>query len=87
MPQSDSLQLLDWPCRSLRAGKQGRIPPDLPGILDRLAVSPEGWLSLVSDFSRLFRRAAGTQSSLALEAERDWLQGVSNSRMVFRNGL
>jgi hypothetical protein len=38
-------------------------------ILDRLNVSAEGWLSLVSDFSRLFRRVAGTPGSLAKEAE------------------
>lgn len=63
--QSDYLQLLDLWGRSLRAAKQGRIRPDVPEILDCLAVSPEGWLSLVSDFSRLFRRAAGTESSPA----------------------
>ena len=85
--QDEYLRLLDWSGRSLRAGKQGRIPAELPDILDRLNVSAEGWLSLVSDFSRLFRRAAGTPSSLAKEAEhrdRAWLHGVRNAQEVFR---
>ena len=56
---------------------------ELPDILDRLNASPEGWLSLVSDFSSLFRQAASTPSSLAKEAEhrdRDWLHGVRNAQ-------
>jgi REP element-mobilizing transposase RayT len=61
--QEQYLQLLDWSGRSLRAGKQGRIPADLPDILERLNVSAEGWLSLVSDFSRLFHRAGGRRSA------------------------
>ena len=85
--QDEYLLLLDWSGRSLRAGKQGRLPAELPDILDRLNVSAEGWLSLVSDFSRLFRRAASTPSSLANEAEhrdRAWLHGVRNAQEVFR---
>jgi hypothetical protein len=59
----------------------------LPDILDCLNESSEGWLSLVSDFSRLFRRATGIPSTLTKEAEhRDqaWLHGVRNAQEVFR---
>jgi hypothetical protein len=59
----------------------------LPDILDRLNVSAEGWLSVVSDFSRLFRRAADTPGSLTKEAEhrdRAWLHGVRNAQEVIR---
>ena len=57
------MRLLDWSGRSFRAGKQVRLPAELPDILDRLNVSAEGWLSLVSDFSRLFRRAAAHRAA------------------------
>jgi hypothetical protein len=86
MSLADYLRLLDWTGRQLRRDKRGAIPSDVAPILERLHTTGEGWLALVKDFSRLFRRAAGTPTSLAREAQRHdrrWLQGVSRSRQVF----
>lgn len=54
-------------------------------ILTRLQVSEEGWLKLVTRFSRLFRRAAGTPQSLHREAQKHGRrrEGISISRSVF----
>jgi hypothetical protein len=85
MSESDYLHLLDWSGRVLRHGK-GRIPASAPPILSRLQISEEGWLALVKDFGRLFRRAAGTPESLTAEAtrrDRHWLHGTRNSQAVF----
>ena len=82
----DYLMLLDWTGRELRAGKPGATPAELAPILELLQVTDEGWFRLVKDFSRLFRRAAGTPISLARHRkkwDRRRLVGISNSRAIF----
>lgn len=72
------LELLDWTGRQLRADKRGSIPAHIAPILDRLGIAADGWLELAGQFSRLFKRAAGTTISLAAEADRrgqHWMQG------------
>ena len=72
------LELLDWTGRQLRSNKCGAIPAQVAPILKRLGIQAEGWLKLTSQFSRLFKRAAGTSISLAAEADRrgqQWMQG------------
>jgi hypothetical protein len=62
------------------------VPGELPPILARLGVSEDGWLQLVKDFGRLFRRAAGSPISLACEATRcepEWLHGTPTSQTIF----
>ena len=51
----------------------------------RLQVSEEGWLKLVTRFSRLFRRSAGTPPSLDREAQKHGRrrEGLRISRSVF----
>jgi hypothetical protein len=86
MSLADYLRLLDWTGRQLRRDKRGAIPEEVAPILQRLKVSDEGWLHLVRDFSRMFRRAAGTPATLAKEATRRghrWLKGISSSRATF----
>ncbi len=49
-------------------------------------MTSEGWLKLVTDFSRLFRRSAGTPVSLGEDAAKRGhkrREGISNSRAVF----
>ena len=73
----------------LRKGKTGRIPASVSRILERLGVSNDGWLAVVKNFGRLFRRAAGSPTSLAEEAtrcNRAWLHGARNSRELFAPG-
>jgi hypothetical protein len=83
---SDYLQLLDWTGRQLRSGKPGAIPADSPAILQRLNIDASHWPTLVSEFSRLFRLAAGRLESLAREAQRTgrhWLRGIRQAANAF----
>jgi REP element-mobilizing transposase RayT len=81
------LNLLDWTGRQLRADKRGAIPPGLAPILERLHIGgEEGWMQLMGQFSRLFRRAAGTPQSMQREREQRGcrvMQGIRHSRAVF----
>jgi len=81
------LNLLDWTGRQLRADKRGAIPQDLAPILERLQIGGEaGWLQLMGQFSRLFRRAAGRPISMQREREQRGcrlMQGIRSSRAVF----
>ena len=80
------LQLLDWTGRQLRSGKPGAIPADSPAILERLKIDASRWPTLVSEFSRLFRSAAGRLESLVREAQRTgrhWLHGVRQAANAF----
>ena len=82
----DYLQLLDWTGRQLRSDKRGVISTALPPILERLKVDQSRWTTIVSDFSRLFRSAAGRVESLVGEAQRTgrrWLHGVRRAAQVF----
>ena len=56
MTLTEYLQLLDWTCRQLKAGKRGAIRKNSPPILDQLNLSPELWLHAVKHFGK--RRAA-----------------------------
>ncbi|MEQ9407750.1 MAG: hypothetical protein RIK87_08475, partial [Fuerstiella sp.] len=64
------LELLDWTGRALRSDKRGHIPAHLKPILERLGVDSANWCDVVEKFGRVFKRAAGTSSSLAKEADR-----------------
>ena len=70
MSLSQYLDLLDWTGRQLRTNKRGAIPAHLSPILARLGINPDGWLTVVEKFGRLFKRAAGTRASLEAEAIR-----------------
>jgi len=87
MSFGEYLNLLDWTGRQIREDKRGVIPSDLAPILERLHIGGEaGWLELMGQFSRLFRRAAGRPQSLAREgAQRGCrlMQGIRHSRAVF----
>jgi hypothetical protein len=80
--------LLDWTVRQLRHGKRGTVPAGPAPIPERLHVTSDGWLWLVQDFSRLFRWAAGTPTSLRRDAAK-WgsrrVSGISHTRAVFES--
>ena len=87
MSFAEYLNLLDWTGRQLRTDKRGAIPEELSPILERLQIGGElGWLQLMGQFSRLFRRAAGRPHSLQREREQRGcrvMQGIGHSRAVF----
>jgi hypothetical protein len=51
-------------------GKRGGVPAELAPILERLHMTGKGWLRLVREFRRLFRRSAGTPRSLRRDANK-----------------
>ena len=86
MSFGEYLNLLDWTGRQIRKDKRGAIPAHLAPILERLQVSETGWLDLMGQFSRLFRRAAGTPHSLERERQQRGcrlMHGIRHSRAVF----
>lgn len=60
----DYLELVDWSGRTIRDGKMGAIPPQLPGLLDRLKLRPGGYARLVQRKEKGFRHWVGPHASL-----------------------
>lgn len=55
----DYLELVDQTGRILRDDKPGRIPESFAPILDRLNLSPKGWLKMVKGIEKSFYYAVG----------------------------
>jgi hypothetical protein len=80
------VELLNWTVRQLLAGKPSTTPSEPAPIPKQLSVTGEGWLRLVKDFGRLFRRAAGTPDSLRRHTEKlggHRTTGITHSRAIF----
>ena len=80
------VMLLDWTGRELRADKRGAIPDHLALIVDRLGLNQSNWVETVRGFGRLFKQAAGRQSSLvnaAARCSRRWFQCKAAARTAF----
>ena len=89
MSFAEYLELLDWTGRQYRQDKRGAIPAELAPILDRLTMDADGWLKLMRDFRRKFRRAAGRPESLTKEAQKygvGRMPGINHSREIFGTG-
>lgn len=67
---AEYLKLLDWTGRQVVAGKRGAIPQEFEPILSRLGIGVDGWLTLATDFGRLFQRVAGSCASVAAQRHR-----------------
>jgi hypothetical protein len=61
---SEYLELLDWSGRQIVEGKRGAIPDYLAPILERVGIPPTAWLTLATEFGRLFQRVAGSCGSV-----------------------
>ena len=86
MSLADYLELLDWSGRQLRTDKSGAIPDGLAPILERLQITDKGWRQLIAQFSRIFRRAAGTPASILQDIQKRGRQrapGIARSRILF----
>jgi REP element-mobilizing transposase RayT len=82
----DYLELVDWTGRAVREGKRGLIPPDVPPILDRLAIDPKAWLRHCRVRRLPFQDAVGPASALRRAAEilgRKFLKGLSPAKILF----
>jgi hypothetical protein len=85
MTNAEYLSLLDWTARQKASGKRGTTPADAPPLLERVGLKPASWMTLVSDFGRLFRHVAGhpakITSTLARQTKRpfqvsDWVMQI-----------
>ena len=66
---SSYLELVDWTGRIVRQDKIGRIPADIPPILERLKIDPDEWLKTMR-WSNRFRRAVGKLAALKAYAKK-----------------
>ena len=79
------LELLDWTGRQIRAGKRGRIDPQLRPLLERLDLDVETWVDNVEAYGGLFRRLAAKLKRLgevARASGRAWLHGHHGARRL-----
>ncbi|OUT59451.1 MAG: hypothetical protein CBB71_10150 [Rhodopirellula sp. TMED11] len=76
-------EMLDYTARLLVDGKPGKTPEYVEAILTRLGIAAGGWLTLMTDFRRLFPHVAGTGDSL------ERMKGLRSDRplAVRREGL
>ena len=84
----DYLSLVDTTGRAIIAGKRGVIDANLSPILSRLAINPERWLILTTQFEQQFKQAAGSINSMkrgALIFNKRWLQGQNKSAYLIPN--
>ena len=57
--------LVEWTGRLIKEGKRGKIPSDLPPILQRLNITAENWLEFsYGGFKNNFHDAIGNNESL-----------------------
>ncbi len=64
MTTAEYILLLEWTARQLAPGKSGVTPEDTPPILERLKISREIWLELMTGFDEIFSHAAGRPETL-----------------------
>ena len=64
MTLAEYILLLEWTARQLAPGKSGVTPEETPSILERLKISREIWLELMTDFDKIFSHAAGRPETL-----------------------
>ena len=83
------LQLVDWTGRHLRPDRIGAIPPDLPPILERLGIKPDGYLDYIRHKEKGFRTAIGPSKALKIAAEKfnlSQLWGTQAGKRLFSSG-
>ena len=80
------LTLVDSTGRMLKEGKAGKIPEELPPILERLGIEPGSWGKLTTECTRRFSVAIGRLDSLKEAATRmgkSWVKGQGFAKQVF----
>ena len=88
---SDYLELVDCSGRIIRDDKKGKIPEDLPDILQRLELDMETrhWLYLTQHFERPFRHLVGAAYHVRAACEalgQRWVQGINQCERLFSSG-
>ncbi|MCB0338831.1 MAG: hypothetical protein KDD53_04465 [Bdellovibrionales bacterium] len=81
----DYLELVDRTGRVMKLGK-GHIPDEITPILNRLKITPEGWIDTTSNLSRNFKRIVAPVDVIiksAARAKKGWFHGLRSARLAF----
>lgn len=86
----DYLELVDWSGRALIEGKLGKIPDDLPPILDRLKTDPDNYIRFINrtQESRFhgFIDSVKSMQALAADFGRSFVKGQAAAAALFSPG-
>lgn len=83
----DYLRLVDWTGRMVRTDKSGAIDDEIPSIVNRLSIDPDGWKIAMRVRGNVFGRALGRLDHLRLHAKalgQSRVQGLTQARRLFR---
>ena len=76
MTLDEYLVIVDTTGRIVRPDKSGAIPGELAGILARLQIDVNRWITVMSGLPKLFGTVVGTATSRASEAARRGMRRV-----------
>lgn len=86
----DYLALVDWSGRAIVEGKRGKIPDNLPPILERLKIDPENYVRFINRTQKSrFHGFIGSVKSMRSLAEgfgRSFLKGQAAAAALFSPG-
>ena len=77
------LELVDWTGRQARHGKRGKVPGQLPPIIERLGYSARQWQREMQCYGRWYVRAVGGLASIESYCHhlgQKWLKGQARHR-------
>jgi hypothetical protein len=77
------LELVDWSGRQARHGKRGKVPGQLPPIIERLGYSARQWQREMQYYGRWYVRAVGGLASIESYCHhlgQKWLKGQARHR-------
>ncbi len=77
------LELVDWTGRQARHGKRGKVPGQLPPIIERLGYSARQWQREMQYYGRWYVRAVGGLASIESYCHhlgQKWLKGQARHR-------
>lgn len=80
------LELVDYSGRFLHPDKIGVIPPDLPPLLKRLGIKPDGYVRYIRREEKGFRTAIGPSAEIKAAAKKfnlSRLWGISAGKQLF----
>ena len=86
----DDLELVDWSGRAIIEGKRGKIPDDLPPILERLEIDPHNYLRFINRTQKSrfhgFIGSVKSMRGLAADFGRSFLKGQAAAAALFSSG-
>jgi hypothetical protein len=80
------VQLVDWTCRRIAAGKAGTSDAKLPPILQRLNIDVAAWERLMRPSGNVFGRAIGHVALMREHAQKlgqEWIRGLACSQRLY----